>query len=738
MRFASFLIILFFSTWINAQQIPTGSWRLHLPFKDPLGLVVYEPYIYSWAQNGFFRYDVNAKEIEVLSGIQGFSSTEVSRMAKHPQKPLLVIGYQNANIDLLYEHNRIVNVSDIFRSNITGNKTINNITFQGSFVFFSCGFGVQVFNLDRMESSATYQSLSFSNVSATAILGNEVYLATNNGLFKASLPAVGVNIPSNSWQQVDNRVFRELYTLNNQLYLLADSNVLVYSGVNFTSLLPQQEYRSLVFFNNSLFASSIAGVHEISSGSVQFEAEDEVRVALRYKSQLWFGSRGYGLIQKLGAGNFEFVSPSAPFASQSGKMISRANKLYAGGGFMFNQGGASFSPNGYYVFENGIWDNSMTKQIAYLDSFTDIHALAFDPNSDDVWMAGLTDGIVRMRDFKVIDFYGPNNSPLKTESPNLISSIAFDRQKNLWVTNFNSATPLLKRAPNGTWDSISFGSIRFLLELALDNRDQKWIRVRPGSGAIGGLLVYNETATPLNFKVLSTATGNGALPDNQVNCFAVDRNGQIWVGTEKGLCVFSNPGNILSNTPSDARRIIIGRGADAGILLGDESITAILVDGGNRKWIASRSGLWLVSPDGQEILAQFNEENAPLLSNNISELGMVEATGELFITTDKGIISYRSDATKAANMHVNVKVFPNPVRPGYSGDITITGLPTDAYVKITDVAGNLIYETRANGGTAVWNGRNFSGREASSGVYLFFTSNTDGSDTEVSKVLIVR
>ncbi|HCS20500.1 MAG TPA: hypothetical protein DIW47_08060 [Bacteroidetes bacterium] len=210
------------------------------------------------------------------------------------------------------------------------------------------------------------------------------------------------------------------------------------------------------------------------------------------------------------------------------------------------------------------------------------------------------------------------------------------------------------------------------------------------------------------------------------------------MGTDKGLTVFYTPSNITGNNPSDARQIVVGKGDDAGYLLGEETIYAIYVDGGNRKWIASRSGLWLVSPDGQEILAHYNEANSPLFSNEIRELGMVETTGELFIATSKGIMSLGTGSSVGGETHGEVKVYPNPVRPGFEGDISVSGLPVDAFVKITDISGNLIYETRANGGTATWNGKSFDGRKASSGVYLIFTGNQDGSDTFVSKLLIVN
>jgi ligand-binding sensor domain-containing protein len=286
------------------------------------------------------------------------------------------------------------------------------------------------------------------------------------------------------------------------------------------------------------------------------------------------------------------------------------------------------------------------------------------------------------------------------------------------------------------------GSSNRVMEIVIDKNNYKWIRYNGTVGVNAGLAVYNDNRTTLepnddDYKTLNNNKGSGELPDIQVNCLAVDHDGEIWVGTAKGLCVFYSPGNIFSANPSDAKQVLIGEGDNLGYLLGDEAITAIFVDGGNRKWIGSRSGLWLVSPDGREIIHNFNVDNSPLLSNNIRQLGIVEETGELFISTDKGIISFRTDASTGEDKHGDVKVFPNPVRPDYRGKITIQGLPEEAYVKITDIAGNLVYETRSNGGTASWDGNNFEGRRASSGVYLVFSANPDASDTFVSKILFI-
>jgi hypothetical protein len=213
----------------------------------------------------------------------------------------------------------------------------------------------------------------------------------------------------------------------------------------------------------------------------------------------------------------------------------------------------------------------------------------------------------------------------------------------------------------------------------------------------------------------------------------------MWVGTDQGLCIFSNPENIFkSGANFDARQIVIKTGLVYSNFLGTTPINCIKVDAANRKWIGTVNGAWLVSSDGYTVIKNFTTSNSPLLSNIVNEIGINDYTGEVFFATEKGIISYMGTATAAGDTHGDVLVYPNPVRPEYAGLIAIKGLVENAYVKITDISGQLVYETRANGGTATWNGLNFLQKRAATGVYLVYSSNQDGTETHVAKILFIN
>jgi ligand-binding sensor domain-containing protein len=265
--------------------------------------------------------------------------------------------------------------------------------------------------------------------------------------------------------------------------------------------------------------------------------------------------------------------------------------------------------------------------------------------------------------------------------------------------------------------------------------------VRPRSS---GLLVFSDNGTPSDpdddqAKALSTFEGQGKLPSMGVLSVAEDKQQQIWVGTDKGVAVFYNPDAVFSGSDFDAQQILIEQDGNVQILLETESVTAIAVDGADRKWLGTAaSGLFLVSSDGTRQLAHFTAANSPLPSDNVKCLNIDAATGEVFIGTDQGIMGYRGTATEGSVSEDCATVFPNPVRETYTGPVAITGLVRDSDVRITDVAGNVVYHTTSIGGQAIWPVTDMSGNRVSAGVYLVFAMDPAGSSKCNTKIAVVR
>lgn len=224
-------------------------------------------------------------------------------------------------------------------------------------------------------------------------------------------------------------------------------------------------------------------------------------------------------------------------------------------------------------------------------------------------------------------------------------------------------------------------------------------------------------------------------------CMAQDKNGVVWVGTEQGPFLFSNLTKVF-DTDYTCSRVKIPRNDSTNLadyLLKDEKIKAIAIDGANRKWIGTESsGVYLMSENGQETIQHFTTSNSPLLSNDILSIAINPKSGEVYFGTGLGIISYQGDAVEAGETFGDVHAYPNPVREGYNGVITITGLVKDTQVKITDIAGNLVCETVSNGSIAIWDGKDVHGRKVSTGVYLAICANADGTQSTITKILVIN
>ena len=226
---------------------------------------------------------------------------------------------------------------------------------------------------------------------------------------------------------------------------------------------------------------------------------------------------------------------------------------------------------------------------------------------------------------------------------------------------------------------------------------------------------------------------------NDIYSIAEDMDGAVWVGTNLGVLVYYSSYSVLQNPSTNAQRIIVEIDGTPQHLLGTETVAAIAIDGANRKWFGTDGGgVFLMSDDATEQILNFNVDNSPLLSNSIISISIDEKNGDVYFGTDQGIVTYRGTATGGEHDFGGLYVYPNPIRPGFEGDIVIKGTMTDAIVKITDVSGNIVYETKSLGGQAIWDGKDFSGRRLGTGVYLVFCSNEDGSETNVTKLLFIK
>jgi len=398
---------------------------------------------------------------------------------------------------------------------------------------------------------------------------------------------------------------------------------------------------------------------------------------------------------------------------------------------------------GISKYDTSGWLNLPYEDVRGAKSMTRI---IVNPNNDkQVYASSFFSGLLKIEQDVPTFLYNEKNSGLEsitTEGPNYIdvriNGTAFDKSGNLWVTNSRIKNGLKVLKTNGQWQSYSTATILDNAELAsyanivIDKNNTKWISTNR-EGVIG----FNESTN--TFKKITFGADVGNLPTADVRSVAVDTKGQLWIGTIKGLRVLSNVGSFQTESQLKANPIIIMDDNLAQELLYEQFINVIVVDGANNKWIGTGdSGVFMVSPNGQETKYHFIINNSPLPSNVINDIKINIATGEVFIATDKGMVSFKGIATEANEDLNNAYVYPNPVRPNYSGTVKVAGLIDKANIKITDIEGNLVYETTSTGGTIEWDTTAFGRYKVASGVYMIFISAQDGGETKVKKVMIIR
>ena len=460
---------------------------------------------------------------------------------------------------------------------------------------------------------------------------------------------------------------------------------------------------------------------------------------------LWMADNNYGLVKKeAGTSVYRSIFPNGPRSKHVGKMQYLNGTLYVTGGGTTAGPAPLFFRGELFQYTDENW-GSVSNENAF--DYTAVVADPADPQK--VYVGSWGGGVYVYQNGKVAEHYTDQNSTLRTNvsgaSSFCIGGLAIDADKNVWIAQGGVNAPISVLKSDGkSWKSLSWNAYlgtSALGEILIDQNNQFWIPLLPSNG----IFVFNPNGTIDNekddniikFKPLSAY--NETV--DRVLCAVNDRNGYVWLGTDHGPIYYTNPENVF-NGETAGTKVLIPRNDGKNTvdpLLGSETVNCIAMDGANRKWFGTASGgAFLTSPDGTKQIHNFNTSNNPILSNNVLSIAIDDRSGEVFFGTDKGIISYRADAKGPNEDFTNVYVFPNPVRENYEGPITITGLIENTIVKITDISGNLVYQTKSLGGQASWDGIGHGGRRVATGIYLVFCSNEDGSKTYVTKMLVIH
>ncbi len=652
----------------------TGTWKNYMAYSNVQWIEKGGNLLYVLASNDLYTYNEKDNSIQTFDKINGLNGTHIEFIAWNNVAQRLVIAYSDQNIDLLTPKGEIISLSDYYRKAMTANKKINSLYTNGAYCYISTGFGILKVNVGKAEISDTY-NLGF-NVNYTYIEGNYIYAASNEqGLFRALLS--DNLLDKNNWQWVSN------YVAQNKTIapeLLEKVKALQPGGPKYNRFFFMQYLNDRLYSTGGAFEPGAIGLNQ--PGTIQILKKDEWSI----------------------------------FQDELDKIT------------------------GYY--------------------YHDMNCLAVDPKNPEHVFVGGRAGLYEFLDGKLKKYFNKENSLLHPTINTItnedlgndyvpIQGLIFDRKNNLWILNCGTReTSLLKLSPDGTMTDHSKPelmngklTLQVMRRPILDSRGLIWFVNNHYEAP--GLFCYNPETDKLSvFKNFKNQDGSPIMVI-QMRCVVEDAYQNIWVGTNVGPLRLNVD---QMQNPSDAvfEQIKIPRNDGTNLadyLLAGVDISSIAIDGGGRKWFGTNgNGVYLISADNMKQVQHFLSSNSKLLSNDIESIAINDKTGEVFIGTEKGLCSYMSDATKPSDNPggEDTYAYPNPIRPGYTGLITVVGLAYNSDVKIVTTNGVLVAKGTSNGGTFTWDGNDLNGKRVASGVYMVQTADQEGNNGTVCKIAVVN
>lgn len=705
------------------ELIPLNTWRLHPSYQNTVDLAYSASGIWTAAQQGLFLYNFNDGSLETINALDGLHPSLITAIGFNQTTRQLYVGHNSGIVDILSDE--ILTIS-LLAQDPRSNKAVNDFYFYGNRVYISTEIGILLFNEEQQSFNATYDQLGATgediSINELLVFDNQIYAATAEGIIKGSLDNINLE-DFNQWERFSTLPTEEAVAICqwNESIVAGFNNGEVYSYNGSWSQINihvNAEIQDLSSAGNELLIATSDTLYTVSASEqiVNRQSFESITAVLVLEEQIYIAGRG---LKRLLGGNEETILPSGP-TLEVGKVEVANNTIYA-------LSGNNADGNGYSSFISGNWSNFTAENVAEISRFRQSYDVAnFNGSS---YISSLVDGLLvedARGNLSLIDASTPGSPFLASFGNTRLAGLEATAE-GLWLLNYGTTLPL-HFFDGQQYDSYPLNN-SFLLDVVVSPTGIVALRGDPLQSS--GIILFNPET--LEQVLINDSDLSGDLPSAQVYDLLFDGNGRLWICTERGVAYIDDVDSQFDEIGDVINPIFEGRP-----IFRNTAVYSMVIDGGGRKWFGTEEGLWLFDDDLTEILHRFTTDNSPIPDNEIIDLMLLQSTGELFITTTAGLISYRTVASTPQRPQPKVKIFPNPIPQGFNGTIGISGVAPNAFVKITDVNGNLVYETRANGSTAGWDLTDIRGRRAQTGVYLVFTALPDGSETQVGKFVVVK
>ena len=765
---------------VSAQnEVSIGHWRTHLPYQNVRDVEIFGEKYYAATPYELFSYDIEDNSISILNKIKGLSDVGINTIRYNKTNDVLLVAYNNTNIDLIKHNGDIVNLRDVKDHSIVGSKSINNVCFDGNTAYIACSFGIVVYDLAREEVKDTYyigNNGTYVNINDIALFNDSIYAATDNGIFKASLQE---NSLANFavWHQDQSMIhpnlsYNEIETFAGKLYTnyytteFSKDTMFVYNGSKWEYFMPgnNSNVREIRACGDKMTISryytvqiidqtgtEIKLIHQLTNTDGTTSITPTSATISSDGKHYWIGDSRRGALHSRDGWNCTDILPNCPYSKNVYEISAQGDNVSVATGGHTSTWANIYLRDGICHFDGSWWENYNSRSDNAWSGLYDPVCSAIDPNDNSITYVGTWGfGVLKIKDGKIVETYGASNSSLGGLSSDAekirISGLAFDLNGNLWVANSSTTNILSVMKRDGTWKSFYLGSNNSNIDISgvmIDDNGYKWIMKR--NNGDGRLIVFNDNGSIDNtnddqVRVLYNTAGNGGISGSQVFSMATDLNGAVWIGTDSGPSVFYDTRAVFNSSSLNASQILIDRNDGTGQadpLFDNIKVLSIAIDGANQKWFGLETGVYQMSADCKKEITHFTTENSPLLSNAVNTMA-ISKSGEIFFGTDEGIISFRGHAAQGEDENTDVKVYPNPVRADFDGYVGITGLANNALVRITTVDGMFVTQLRAQGSQATWDLKTISGEPVKPGIYVVFSSLDDGKQKYSTKILVMK
>ena len=778
-------IISFTTAW---AQTSVGNWKVYSMFSTISKIEQTSEKVYFISGNNLYSFDKNTEEVYNYTLRNKLNDNIVNDIYYNKENKYLLITYYSGNIDLLYDNGEVVNLPDIKNANLNYSREINDVAFMGDNIFVATKFGLIVFDEKRQE--VKYSGVYDKEISLVTCVGEYIVIDQNHALYyihkddRFEVFDSYIQFSSGYWLE-------DIEGLNNNKLLFRNLDKSIYIfDINFDKknykridISPTKTNSNLIygeedyyFVNNKVIYSVSLDGEKTTNSTLSDELASQIISLWDNPNEVWVGNEEGLANYSVNDNNItvlydkfkpQAISVDYPFfitCDKDGKIYVSNKSESISFGFGYNK----------KAFISTI-DNGNTEDITPIE-FTashannpskeqlyDIYQLAIDPEDPDIYYIGSHwEGMYKVKDRKTIAQYDPTTSSLLESWGCRVNAIAFDKENNLWCTNevISANQPALHILPAAArkkdsttpqdWIPINLGDFQALKDVQI-LICKKSNMIFLCDGKWGGMIVaydtkgtYTDTSDDNYLLWNSFIDQDGkSYTFNRVSTLAEDKNGKVWIGTSNGVIELSNPKN-ATNPSFTVTRIKVPRNDGtnyADYLLDAIHVTSISVDNSNRKWLGTMSdGVYLVNENGSKILEHFTSENSYHPGGITYSVYAYPFSNSVFMGTEYGLVEYSSDSSPAMEDYSNIYAYPNPVKPDYTGLITITGLMDNSLVKITDSAGNVFYTSRSEGGMVTWDGCNSVGERVKSGVYFVYVSQNENqkSSGAVTKIMIIN